>query len=334
MTMTDYLEPELVQEEMEEYVSHEMIMEQFAAMQCMFVQADLICEYQSIKEFCGSDITVPEMIQEGSFGDFMDSVISNIVDFFMGIIRSIVNSFNRNTLSKFIGAVQKKDDKDFKISDNFKADIAAMEEYFSSLDYFADLLNKLEDGLLDNPETDKEKNEAKKTEKDITNNGEKTISELISDYQKSAKELVKASNENPNNDAVIVVKTREELLEALKKIYDLNLPVTGRKLLKRLELTKSKIKKNGKVDKDVVRGLRQIANHYATMYDKLFRDLILDLDKVASDNNINIKGLNADNIKPYTTDSKSKWKDKNFRGSKPVGKATETFNKLETKEKK
>lgn len=325
MTMTDYLEPELVQEEMEEYVSHEMIMEQFAVMQYMFAQADLIYEYQSIKEFCGSDITVPEIIQEGSFGDFMDSVISNIVDFFMGIIRSIVNSFNRNTLSKFISAAQKKDDKDFKISDSFKADVAAMEAYFSALDMLADIINKIEDGILDNPETDKEKSDAKSMELLLNSKDGKSIIKAIDDLKDELKYLIK--NPNASTESSIIVKNKDDLLEALRKIYDLNLPVTGRKILKRLEFTKSKIKKNGKIDKDIIRRLREMANRAATTYDQLFRDLIVSLDKVASDNDINIKGLNADNVKPYTTDSKSKWKDRNFR-NKPVGKLSNDYLKL------
>ena len=69
LSMTDYIDAELIEESDIELITDKEIMESFMAMQVAFAQVECACEYQIIKEYCGTEIPHPTFYQEGEFKD-------------------------------------------------------------------------------------------------------------------------------------------------------------------------------------------------------------------------------------------------------------------------
>ena len=265
MTMTDYIEPQII-EEQDEFVSESDLMSRFMGVQAALSQADCYCEFAEIATFCGNDIQVPSIIQEGEVSEFFERLWDNICDWVRGIINSITQMFNKNMIRKFIKVVEPMKSEDFKmdINKDLKFNFVAMEYYYTILDNLAITLNEISDGALDDDD---------KREYILSFLGElkKSTVEKCEDVKSpETGDSIKA--ERDAREKMMTPKTKDELLDALRKLVDLDLPASGRGILNRLKFNKKEIMRKKEVDKEVVRAFRKFTNTMAVSYDVIFRN--------------------------------------------------------------
>ena len=320
--MTDYIERDVIQEsEVEEPISEQQIMESFMALQVSFAQLECMCEYQTIIEYCGTEIPHPTLYQEGDFGDAVSAFFDNIGDWLSGIIRSIMNIGNRNGLARIIKAIDDSNKKDFRFKAELFTTYGMLEWILMAIDELAKVLNDIKDGAFD--ENDKIKETDMETLEVLSKirsagDADKLQSAVSGKDKRAAVEIVSQEMKR--------IRNKDELLDELKKIHDLNLPVTGRKLLKRIKFDKKETKKGDKMDKDLSRLIRRCANSIAKMYDIYIFKFVTALNDFCNDNEIKYS------VDVYKASSDNKWKSRTFRDqTDPVGSLTSKMREASTK---
>lgn len=335
--MTDYMEYGLVKEE--SIVDDRMILEQFMSLQAASSNIEKMFEFQSIMEFCiDNEITVPSIIQEGDFGDAVVSFFENVMDWLHGIVRSIMDMFTTATLDKLVLALNKLDN-DIVMPAGVCYAADSFESVLSHIDEFAEVINRIElnDGLkterdqiikdLDilyegkSPLVDKIKKNAV-----VTNASEiRTYSKNGNTWQETTIRLKDSNGKAKGEDGQF---SKETIIQTLTKMKTMNIPKTGRALLKKMEFNKSKVKTSeGKPDKEIIRLIRKNANLIATMYDVIFRDTLKFCKNLATSNNINIKEL-SNSIKIDEKDNEF-YKRNGRDQTKPLSRKTEALRKVE-----
>lgn len=314
MTMTDYIEPQII-EEQDEFVSESDLMSRFMGVQAALTQADCYCEFAEIAAFCGNDIQVPSIIQEGEVSEFFERLWDNICDWVRGIINSITQMFNKNMIRKFIKVVEPMKSEEFKmdINKDLKFNFVAMEYYYTILDNLAIALNEISDGALDDDD--------KRTYILSYLRGIKksTIEKCEDVKSPETGESIKAKHDA--YEKILTPTTKDELLDALRKLVDLDLPASGRGILNRLKFNKKEIMRKKEVDKEVVRAFRKFTNTMAISYDVIFRNITQALVAIEKRNGFSIYSSEYSQTKGYATPSGSKYDKNDFRDqTKPVGK--------------
>lgn len=322
LSMTDYIERDVIQEsEVEEPISEQQIMESFMALQVSFAQLECMCEYQTIIEYCGTEIPHPTLYQEGDFGDAVSAFFDNIADWLSGLIRGIMNMGNRNGLARIIKAIDDSNRTDFRFKAELVTTYGMIEWVLMEIDELAKVLNDIKDGAFD--ENDKIKEHDMETLEAISKirsaDDADKLQSIVSDKDKKiATEVV--------SQEITRIRNKDELVDELKKIHDLNLPVTGRKLLKRLEFNKKDTKKGDKMDKSLSRLIRRCANSIAKMYDIYIFKFVAALNDFCNDNEIKYS------LDVYKASSDNKWKSRTFRNqTEPVGSLTAKMREASTK---
>lgn len=314
LSMTDYIERDVIQEsEVEEPISEQQIMESFMALQVALAHVECMCEYQTIMEFCGEDIPSPVIYQEGDFADAFNQLLDNIVDWMSGIIRGIMQTFNRKHIRDAIATLTKDKRETYKFPENFRKSSIIIEVIFSYIDSFAEVLNDIQDGKLDN-ESDKKHIEVKLEGLSGVkcSNGEIKTVAFFKGFPGADK--VKAAID----EGADKLTNKDDLIDELKKIHDLNIPVTGRKLLKRMEFDKNKTKVNGTVDKSINRKIRKCANNIAALYDGSINKFVDNLKNFYKENELKFESSNGSD-KPFSETLRKR----NFRDqTNPIGSHT------------
>lgn len=317
LSMTDYIDSELVTESDEfEPISEQEIMESFMALQAALAHVECMCEYQTIMEFCGEDIPSPVIYQEGDFADAFNQLLDNIVDWVSGIIRGIMQTFNRKHIRDAITTLTKDKRETYKFPANFRKSSIIIEVIFSYIDSFAEVLNDIHDGKLDN-ESDKKEIEARLEGLGgiKCSNGEIHTVAFFKRFP-GADKIEAAINEGADK-----LTNKDDLIDELKKIHDLNIPVTGRKLLKRMEFDKNKTKVNGTVDKSINRKIRKCANNLAALYDGSINKFVENLKSFYKENELKFESSPGSD-KPFSETLRKR----NFRDqTNPIGTHTPTL---------
>ena len=298
LSMTDYIERDVIQEsEVEEPISEQQIMESFMALQVSFAQLECMCEYQTIIEYCGTEIPHPTLYQEGNFGDAVSAFFDNIADWLAGIVRGIMQSCNRKILKNMIYAIGRDKKTEYKFPKDFTSASLFVEIGLALIDHLASVLNDIKDGGLDNEKTKhviEEKLEGLGGK--INKNGDWQTA-MVFNKALDESEFVRFKNQK-----IEELKDKDALMDELKKLYDINVPVTGRKLLKRLKFDKKETKRDGKIDKNINRLIRKAANNIAMIYDERFNKFIKNLEIFRRENEINTEGLPSLDNKPFRED--------------------------------
>lgn len=298
LSMTDYIERDVIQEsEVEEPISEQQIMESFMALQVSFAQLECMCEYQTIIEYCGTEIPHPTLYQEGDFGDAVSAFFENIADWLAGIVRGMMQSCNRKILKKIITAIEQDKKTEYKFPKDFTSASMFVEIDLAMIDHLASILNDIKDGGL-NEEKSKHIIETK-LEGLSGKINKKGQWETMVIFDKT---LPKEEFERFRDRKVEELKDKDTLIDELKKLYDINVPVTGGKLLKRLKFDKKESKCDGKIDKNINRMIRRAANNIAMLYDEVFNKFITNLEKFRKENEIKTEGLPSLNSKPFRED--------------------------------
>lgn len=252
LTMTDYMEYGLAKEE--SIVDDRMILEQFMSLQVASSNIEKMFEFQSIMEFCiDNEITVPNIIQEGDFGDAVVSFFENVMDWLHGIVRSIMDMFSTTTLDRLVLVLNKLDD-DIVMPAGVCYAADSFESVLSHINEFAEVINRIElnDGLK--TERDQIINDL-----DILYEGKSPLVEKIKKNAvvTNASEIrTYSKNGNTWQETVIRLKdsngktnkgedgqfSKETIIQTLTKMKTMNIPKTGRALLKKMEFNKSKVK--------------------------------------------------------------------------------------------
>ena len=304
LSMTDYIERDVIQEsEVEEPISEQQIMESFMALQVSFAQLECMCEYQTIIEYCGNEIPHPTLYQEGNFADTINDWFDNLYEWLAGIVRGMMQACNRSTLRQVISAIERDKREDYKFPNDFLETSIDIEMNLAQIDSLAEVLNDIKDGGLDDEKT-----------KQLIDD---KLTALAGKFNKNTwltGIIVPASFSQEKYDRFVAGKrvrltNKDELVEELKKLYDLNIPSTGKKLLRKLKFDKKETKQNGKINKDINRKVRKAANNIAMLYDNKFNTFIEKLKKFCKDNEISTKDLPSSGKKEYS----AKWASRTFR---------------------
>lgn len=337
LTMTDYMEYGLAKEE--SIVDDRTILEQFMSLQAASSNIEKMFEFHSIMEFCiDNEITVPSIIQEGDFGDAVVSFFENVMDWLHGIVRSIMDMFSTTTLDKLVLALNKLDN-DIVMPAGVCYAADSFESVLSHIDEFAEVINRIElnDGL-------KTERDQIIKDLDILYEGKSPLVEKIKKNAVVGTSEIRTYSKNGNTwqETVIRLKdsngktnkgedgqfSKETIIQTLTKMKTMNIPKTGRALLKKMEFNKSKVKtSDGKPDKEIIRLIRKNANLIATMYDLIFRDTLKFCKNLATSNNINIKEL-SNSVK--IDEKNNEFYKRNGRDqTKPLSHKTESLRKVE-----
>lgn len=326
LSMTDFIEGELVEESEIEPITDQKILESFVSVQASLAQLDCLCEYQAIMEYCGDEIPLPALYQEYDVKDTIVAFFENVWDWLSGIVRGIINSCNRSTIARVITAIEDSNKNELKFRENLFVAHGMIETFLYALDEFARVLNDIKDGTFEenntvhNEDVEFLKQLGELDIKDAIDHPEKFLNFSQGNYTKE--QLSKISNMVQTKTAKIINK--DELVAELKKIYELNIPVTGRKILKRMEFNKKDIKNQDKIDKPTCMIIRKAANNVAKWYDKYVWAFVDNLKLFCKDNEINYVTSKAYQSK---TDN---WKSRTFRDqSNPVGAFTSSAREIE-----
>lgn len=305
LSMTDYIERDVIQEsEVEEPISEQQIMESFMALQVSFAQLECMCEYQTIIEYCSNEIPHPTLYQEGDFVDTINDWFDNLYEWLAGIIRGMMNACNRSTLREAISAIERDKREDYKFPNDFLETSIDVEMILAQIDSLAEVLNDIKDGGLNDANM----------KQDIDDK----LTALAGKFDKNTwltGIIVPGTFSQEKYDRFVAGKrtqltNKDVLVEELKKLYDLNIPSTGKKLLRKLKFDKKETKQNGKINKDINRKVRKAANNIAWLYDKKFNTFIEKLKKFCKDNEISTKDLPSSlGKKEYS----AKWASRTFR---------------------
>lgn len=303
LSMTDYLIQEQTTED--ELVDESVVLEAFAAMQASYSYLEYMDRLMAINEFCVStDVECPSVIQEGDFGEAVLSFFQNIWDWICGLVRSMVGYFNTISLSRIIKALKKTDKQYLVIKENVEFLVTAMGMRMSLvlIDDFAEVLNiinkkglddhrdeviKLLQQIIDGdiPSVKKAKEHSRSGET-VKLKGCPYDLEIPDEYfSVMAGKKIEAEDKREINEATYPV---EVLIMFINDINDIDIPKTGKKILKKLEYEKDDVKKNGSIDKEVQRLIRRAANNIAKLYDKSFGMFCSGLRDVISENKIKL----------------------------------------------
>ena len=74
----------------------------------------------------------------------------------------------------------------------------------------------------------------------------------------------------------------------IEDVNALDIPKTGKKLLKKVDYEKDTVKKNGSIDKEVQRLIRRASNNIAKLYDKAFGSFTKGLYDLIVENEIKL----------------------------------------------
>ena len=302
LSMTDYLIQEQTTEP-EEYADESVVLEAFAAMQASYSYLEYMDRLLAINEFCiSTDIECPSIIQEGDFGDAVLSFFQNIWDWICGLVRSMVGYFNTISLSRIIKALKKTDKSELVIKqhDEFFAIAFGMKMSLVLIDDFAEVLN-----LINKKRLDDSRDEIIKLLQQIIDGDIPSIKKA-KEHSKSGKTMTlkgcpydleipkeffgPETEKDPSEDKKEVTSTFpvDNLINLISYINELNIPKTGKKILKKLEYEKDDVKKNGSIDKEVQRLIRRAANNIAKLYDKSFGMFCSSLRDVIVENEIKL----------------------------------------------
>lgn len=303
LSMTDYLIQEQTTED--ELVDESVVLEAFAAMQASYSYLEYMDRLMAINEFCVStDVECPSVIQEGDFGEAVLSFFQNIWDWICGLVRSMVGYFNTISLSRIVKALKKTDKQYLVMKENveFLATAMGMRMSLVLIDDFAEILNiinkkgledhrdeviKLLQQIIDGdiPSVKKAKEHSRSGET-VKLKGCPYDLEIPDEYFSAmAGKKIDAEDKKEINEATYPV---EVLIMFINDINDIDIPKTGKKILKKLEYEKDDVKKNGSIDKEVQRLIRRAANNIAKLYDKSFGMFCSGLRDVISENKIKL----------------------------------------------
>ena len=303
LSMTDYLIQEQTTEP-DDFADESVVLEAFAAMQASYSYLEYMDRLLAINEFCiSTDIECPSIIQEGDFGNAVLSFFQNIWDWICGLIRSMVGYFNTISLSRIIKALKKTDKSNLIIKehDEFLATAFGMRMSLVLIDDFAEVLNLISKNKLDNRRDDiikllqqiidgdipsvKKAKEHSKSGKTITLKGCPYDLEIPDEFFGPTTKKDGLDNKEDNKECIYPV---DVLIEFIDYINAINIPKTGKKILKKLEYEKDDVKKNGSIDKEVQRLIRRAANNIAKLYDKSFGMFCSSLRDVIAENKIKL----------------------------------------------
>ena len=303
LSMTDYLIQEQTTEP-EEYADESVVLEAFAAMQASYSYLEYMDRLLAINEFCiSTDIECPSIIQEGDFGDAVLSFFQNIWDWICGLIRSMVGYFNTISLSRIIKALKKtsKSELTIKQHDEFFVTAFGMRMSLVLIDDFAEVLNLINKKRLDDSRDEiikllqqiidgdipsiKKAKEHSKSGKTVTLKGCPYDLEIPDEYFTIGTKKKDDSDDKKEPTSTYPI---EALISLINNINDLNIPKTGKKILKKLEYEQDDVKKNGSIEKEVQRLIRRAANNIAKLYDKSFGMFCSGLRDVIAENEIKL----------------------------------------------
>lgn len=344
LTMSDYIESQI--QEQAELIPQDQIMTQFMSMHLAASNILKICEYQTIQEFCVSEgIRIPSIIQEGEIMDAISAFFDNLVDWFMGIVRSIVGMFSAIKLGKCISALEKLNKNgNVVMSHGVCLGVHVFECALTVIDSFAEVLNRIElNGELKTNRADiikdleliEEGYGPLKAYLIKSKNGkQKSDGFYVSDYDEKTKtwsEVQVTANVKPNEFAGKF--SCDLVIEELKKIHNLDIPKSGRGILKKMKFNKDKVVgSDGKKDKEVIQLIRKAANSIASLYDGIYVDTIKLVEKFAADNDIKLS-----DVSEYKKEKDNPFSKRNGRDqSDPLSIYTkddrETVNTLKSKQ--
>lgn len=293
--MTDYLIQEQTTED--ELVDESVVLEAFAAMQASYSYLEYMDRLIAINEFCVStDVECPSVIQEGDFGEAVLSFFENIWDWICGLIRSMMGYFSKVNLSRIIKAL-KNTSKSFikeKKNSKFVYTQFGLKMCFTLIDDFCEVLNLISKNKLDDRRDD-----IIKLLQQIIDGDVPSLKRANSKFVKVSKipgcpydlevpaewiNVDRKSSSDTDYEGIPV----DGLIQMIEKVNSLDIPKTGKKLLKKVEYDKDTVKKNGSIDKEVQRLIRRASNNIAKLYDKAFGSFTKGLYDIIVENEIKL----------------------------------------------
>ena len=331
LSMTDYLIQEQTTEP-EEYADESVVLEAFAAMQASYSYLEYMDRLLAINEFCiSTDIECPSIIQEGDFGDAVLSFFQNIWDWICGLIRSMMGYFSKVNLSRIVKALKNTNKTYLKEKKNSKFIYTrfGLELCLTLIDDFCEVLNLISKNKLDD-----RRDEIVKLLQQIIDGDVPSLKRANSKSVKVSKikgcpydlevpvEWIDPDRKSSSDD-VYEGLAIDGVIQMIEDINNLDIPKTGKKLLKKVDYEKDTVKKNGSIDKEVQRLIRRASNNIAKLYDKAFGSFTKGLYDLIVENEIKL-GEQDKAFLERTGKSKRTGRDQ----SKPIGGFTDPLRAI------
>ena len=333
LSMTDYLIQEQTTEP-DEYADESVVLEAFAAMQASYSYCEYMDRLLTINEFCiSTDIECPSIIQEGDFGDAVLSFFENIWDWICGLIRSMMGYFSKVKLSRIVKALKNTNKTYFKEKKKSKFIYTrfGLMLCLTLIDDFCEVLNLISKNKLDD-----RRDEIVELLQQIIDGDIPSLKRANSKSVKVAKikgcpydlevpvEWIdtdcKSSDSDDKDYDIISING---LIQMIEDVNALDIPKTGKKLLKKVDYEKDTVKKNGSIDKEVQRLIRRASNNIAKLYDKAFGLFTEGLYDLIVENEIKL-GEQDKAFLERTGKSKRTGRDQ----SKPIGRFTDPLRAI------
>lgn len=333
LSMTDYLIQEQTTEP-EEYADESVVLEAFAAMQASYSYLEYMDRLLTINEFCiSTNIECPSIIQEGDFGDAVLSFFQNIWDWICGLIRSMMGYFSKVNLSRIIKALKNTNKTHLKEKKNSKFIYTrfGLELCLTLIDDFCEVLNLISKNKLDD-----RRDEIVKLLQQIIDGDVPSLKKANSKSVKVSKikgcpydlevpvewiDIDRKSSESDDKDYDNI--SIDGIIQMIEDVNALDIPKTGKKLLKKVDYEKDTVKKNGSIDKEVQRLIRRASNNIAKLYDKAFESFTKGLYDLIVENKIKL-GEQDKTFLERTGKSKRTGRDQ----SKPIGGFTDPLRAI------
>ena len=296
LSMTDYLIQEQTTEP-DEYADESVVLEAFAAMQASYSYLEYMDRLLAINEFCiSTDIECPSIIQEGDFGDAVLSFFENIWDWICGLIRSMMGYFSKVNLSRIVKALKNTNKTYLKEKKNSKFIYTrfGLKLCLTLIDDFCEVLN-----LISKHKLDDRRDEIVKLLQQIIDGDVPSLKRANSKSVKVSKidgcpydlevpvEWIDPDRKSSSDD-VYEGLAIDGVIQMIEDINNLDIPKTGKKLLKKVDYEKDTVKKNGSIDKEVQRLIRRASNNIAKLYDKAFGSFTKGLYDLIVENEIKL----------------------------------------------
>ena len=296
LSMTDYLMQEQTTEP-DEYADESVVLEAFAAMQASYSYLEYMDRLLAINEFCiSTDIECPSIIQEGDFGDAVLSFFENIWDWICGLIRSMMGYFSKVNLSRIVKALKNTNKTYLKEKKNSKFIYTrfGLKLCLTLIDDFCEVLN-----LISKHKLDDRRDEIVKLLQQIIDGDVPSLKRANSKSVKVSKidgcpydlevpvEWIDPDRKSSSDD-VYEGLAIDGVIQMIEDINNLDIPKTGKKLLKKVDYEKDTVKKNGSIDKEVQRLIRRASNNIAKLYDKAFGSFTKGLYDLIVENEIKL----------------------------------------------
>ena len=296
LSMTDYLIQEQTTEP-DEYADESVVLEAFAAMQASYSYLEYMDRLLAINEFCiSTDIECPSIIQEGDFGDAVLSFFENIWDWICGVIRSMMGYFSKVNLSRIVKALKNTNKTYLKEKKNSKFIYTrfGLKLCLTLIDDFCEVLN-----LISKHKLDDRRDEIVKLLQQIIDGDVPSLKRANSKSVKVSKidgcpydlevpvEWIDPDRKSSSDD-VYEGLAIDGVIQMIEDINNLDIPKTGKKLLKKVDYEKDTVKKNGSIDKEVQRLIRRASNNIAKLYDKAFGSFTKGLYDLIVENEIKL----------------------------------------------